>query len=133
MLHLLISIRTQLYNPQKYSGIIYALVHMHRYFCVCVHDSARPWYAACYANESLVTLSFAFSPPSAFYRNLSDWPFGVRWEAVKMLGRLRRFQKLGWACILKNNSIWHFYPLSQISDVSFFFPTAEIGSIRSLG
>lgn len=112
----------------------YTSVHVHMFLSLSLFLSqfGRCRYAACHTNESRVTL-FDFSPPGACHSNVSDWPFELSEKLSKGWEELGRFQKPGWACLLKSNTVWHFYPLAQTSDVWFFSPTAEMGATRSLG
>lgn len=87
----------------------------------------------CHSRGPLSHSSFDFFPTWSLLQRHVWLAICVIWEAVKRLGR---FQKPGWARLLKNNTLWHFYPLSQTSDVwffFFFFFTAEVGRLEVEG
>lgn len=119
-------------------GSFYAPVHLHA-ACVGGCDPPGVVVQPDTPQRPVSLSSFDFFPPGARGGDMSDWPFALSEKLSKGWEDLGRFQKPGWACLLKNNTLWHFYPLPkpQMFDFFFFFhcwngPTRSLGRVRKL-
>ena len=101
------------------SGSFYAPVHLR---AACVRGVTHQLWLCSPPLQRPVSLSSSdFFPPGAHRGDMSDWPFALSEKLSKGWEDLGRFQKPGWACLLKNNTLWHFYPLPKPQMFDFFF------------